>query len=96
MAKTIFEQTGWRRPHPQTILQDTATLMRIYEFDYNLSDPGFVRYFESRTGVMISRMDCGWQRTRQLLDAAAEEPDPVHQITRCRLQDCWELYLKTG
>ncbi len=47
-AKTIYQQTGWRRPGPQTICQDFDALVRVSEYDFDLNDPEFSRYCEQR------------------------------------------------
>lgn len=47
-ARTIFEQTGWRRPYPQTLCMRYETLCKITEYDYDLSDAGFVDYARRR------------------------------------------------
>lgn len=45
---SVTDQTGWRRPHPQTLLQDVDLLQKIEVYTYNLKDPEFVRYAHSR------------------------------------------------
>ena len=32
MARSIFEQTGWKRPHAATLLMDTETLKLVTEY----------------------------------------------------------------
>ena len=56
-VRSIEEQTGWHRPGAMAICQDIKTLEAVTEFDYDLSDRDFVRYYESRTGVQISLCD---------------------------------------
>jgi hypothetical protein len=51
MARSIHYQTGWRRPYPNMLLQDADTLLRVTEYDFDLSDPGFLFYCEQR-GVL--------------------------------------------
>jgi hypothetical protein len=51
MARSIHHQTGWRRPYPNMLLQDADTLLRVTEYDFDLSDPGFLFYCEQR-GVL--------------------------------------------
>ena len=49
MAKTIYEQTGWKRPYPKMILMhNTDLLEKITDYDYNMTNLDFVRYAFSR------------------------------------------------
>lgn len=57
-ARTIFEQTSWHRPHPQTLLLRYETLCKITEYDYDLSDSEFVEYARSR-GAMNTAFTAG-------------------------------------
>lgn len=47
-ARSIEQQTGWRRSHPQMLLQDIELLQKVTSFDYDLMDPDFVRYAHAR------------------------------------------------
>ena len=71
MTRTIYEQTGWiRRPLPVSICQDSDVLTRITEYDFDLDNLDFVKYFISRTGYDILGTDCGWKKKREfILDA---------------------------
>jgi hypothetical protein len=51
---SIFEQTGWERCHPKQICQEIEVLTQISSYSYDLSDQGFVAYFASRTGVLLT------------------------------------------
>jgi hypothetical protein len=55
---------GFPLCHPRQICQDIAILQQFTEFDYDLSNPEFVDYFEGRTGVKISWCQCGWDHMR--------------------------------
>ena len=57
MARTIFEQTGFRRAHPEQLLQDTDFLMRVNEFDYSLEDRDFRQYLSDRGVVTYENFD---------------------------------------
>jgi len=50
---SIEAQTGWRRPYPKQILQDSDVLLKITEYDFDLNDREFVKYFISRTGILV-------------------------------------------
>ncbi|GHV50274.1 hypothetical protein FACS1894216_02170 [Synergistales bacterium] len=47
-AKSIYDQTGWKRPYPQTILMDTDILQKVTEHDFDIMAPGFEEYAERR------------------------------------------------
>jgi hypothetical protein len=88
--KTIYEQTGWKRPFPQMICQDPEVLLKITEFDFDLDNEGFIDYFISRTGIMYGYSDDP-ELAEQLL--MSDDPPRYQKIVKGRLQDCWELYL---
>jgi hypothetical protein len=48
---SIQHQTGWKRPYPRMLCQDLDVLLRITQYDFDLSDPEFHRYAEQR-GVL--------------------------------------------
>ena len=48
MARSIFEQTGWKRPHAATLLMDTGTLKLVTANDYGLSDEQLEEYSRRR------------------------------------------------
>lgn len=50
-ARTIQEQTGWKRPFPSAICQDFDVRRSVTEYDFDLHDAGFRRYCEAR-GVL--------------------------------------------
>jgi hypothetical protein len=103
VARSIAEQTGWNRPHPMTMLQgfDTALelLLRITEWDFDLSDPGFVFYCKQRgTLYLVGEPGTAWWQ--MVCDFSRKEVGPgagldtkYLLIARGRLQDCWEMYL---
>jgi hypothetical protein len=79
-----------------SICQDQKKLMAMRHFDFDLTDMDFVRYFERRTGVMISCNSNGgrsnqdeWFETCQWI---AFPEDDVYRIIRAKMQDCWEIY----
>jgi len=50
MARTIEEQTGWKRTYPTMICQDPAVLMKVSEYSFDLNNPEFREYYTKRTG----------------------------------------------
>ena len=85
MARSIFEQTGWKRPHAATLLMDTETLKLVTEYDYDLSDEQFEEYARRR-GCMNGAFREGsrhrmYVREHWLSEAdflADEDPDVTH------------------
>lgn len=71
-ARSIEQQTGWRRPHPQMLLQNIDLLQKVTSFDYDLLDPDFVQYAHAR-GCMNGA-------------GAPEESDPDHDAHGLRMQ----------
>lgn len=93
MVRTIEEQTGWRRGFKLTTCHTPKVLDAVTEFDYDIDNAEFVKYFESRTGVMISKCECGWEPVRTVLaNWRVEAPSTTWRITRARLQDCWQIW----
>ncbi len=41
---SIEEQTGWKRSRPQTILQDIDLLLKVTEYDYDVTNRDFLEY----------------------------------------------------
>jgi hypothetical protein len=78
---------GYPLSLPVTICQDIPTLLKFDEagFTYDIDRPDFVRYFEGRTGLMISRVSA-------LLNRHSAAPDLVARILQARLQDAWEIH----
>jgi len=102
---TFTEQTGFRRSGPNAICQDHEALLAVREFTFDLTDPDFVSYFESRTGVCISWSPaCGYDCSDNPPYLATEkewkticrdimrDTDTPTRILRGKLEDCWELY----
>jgi hypothetical protein len=93
---TIEQQTGWRRPHPQTLLQDMDTLLRVTHFEFDLDDPGF-RFYCNQRGVLYlagrENSEC-WQATRQAGRSGTiqGEIDKIFHLACARLTDAWDLY----
>lgn len=50
-ARSIEEQTGWKRPIPTMICQNHEILARVTEYSFNLNNPAFRDYCEAR-GVL--------------------------------------------
>lgn len=48
MVRSILEQTGWKRPHPQQICQEMDVLLQIREFDFDMRQPAFRDYLRVR------------------------------------------------
>lgn len=85
MARSIFEQTGWKRPHPQTICQEHEVLLKIREYDFDKTDRKFLDYVKSRTGIVPFPRYFD-MNDKNILDSKAR------RIFFGRLQDAWELY----
>lgn len=96
-ARTIREQTGFVRSHPKALCQDLPALLRVTEFDYDLTNEAFVAYFEARTGYVLNDPLHPEYLPRAIaLFANPAVPvdsfNPHWRITRAKLQDCWELF----
>jgi hypothetical protein len=102
---SFTQQTGYRRSGPVAICQDHEALLAVREFTFDLNDPDFVSYFESRTGVCISWSPaCGYDGSDNPPYLATEKEwkticrdiirgtDMPARILRGKLEDCWELY----
>ena len=50
-VKTIREQSDWKRTQKETLLQDFNLLIKITEYDFDLTDQGFKDYCHAR-GVL--------------------------------------------
>ena len=85
MARTVYEQTGWKRPYPETICQDLDAQLKITEYDYDMMNPEFVAYVKARIGYCLVVGDF-------LASDAKEDDDQWKKITRAKIQDCWELF----
>lgn len=48
---TVEHQTGFVRPHPRAICQDTQALKKVFLYDYDASDKDFIQYCRKR-GVL--------------------------------------------
>jgi hypothetical protein len=94
-AMTTFElETGWRHSHPLALCQDIDALLKVQTLTYDLDNLDFVKYFQDRTGQMITLCGCGWRCVvDELANPAKAAPDQSWQITRGKLQDCWELHM---
>jgi hypothetical protein len=102
---TFTEQTGYRRSGPVAICQDQEALLAVREFTFDLTDPDFVSYFESRTGVCISWSPaCGYECSdnppylatekewKTICRDTMQSDETFQRILRGKLEDCWELY----
>ena len=52
-VRSITQQTGWKRPMPQTLCQDVDALLKVTDYSFDTSNRDFLRYFENRTGYYI-------------------------------------------
>lgn len=50
---SIEEQTGWRRPSPQAICQETTVLLAITAYDFESDNGPFADYALARTGLSV-------------------------------------------
>lgn len=60
---SLYAQTGWRRPGPQSICQEPKVLDAIHTYTYDPGWPGFLEYCERRIGNQLERprlQDC-WE-----------------------------------
>ena len=98
---TFTKQTGFRRSGPNAICQDHEALLAVREFTFDLTDPDFVSYFESRTGICISHSPASdykleflaTEKEWQTICRDTMQGDETFQrIIRGKLEDCWELY----
>lgn len=96
---SIEQQTGWKRPYPQMICQDPEVRLAIREFDYDLNNPEFVKYYKSRTGVQIDQFSCprAWDSFKSVeLNPNCIVGETHLRLMRGALQDCWELFTQTS
>lgn len=107
-ARTITEQTGWKRPMPMSICQDVDVLLRVTKYSFDIFNLEFVRYFTARTGIVLDDNHPEIVRRRALgllLTPVAPLADQQQwisngncndnrslKIIRGKLQDCWELF----
>tara|TARA_R110000868_G_scaffold411069_1_gene701689 strand:+ start:2038 stop:2568 length:531 start_codon:yes stop_codon:yes gene_type:complete len=86
---------NYRRQGPRALCQNHEDLLSITEFNFDLTDPFFIGYFVSRTGIQLHERDGGvitaddWSAECAAIIEASDMPD---KILRARLQDCWALY----
>jgi hypothetical protein len=99
--KTFTAQTGYRRSGPVAICQDIEALLAVREFTFDLNDPDFVSYFESRTGICISHSPASDYKLELLATEkewqaicrdTMQGEETFQRIIRGKLEDCWELY----
>ncbi len=96
MARSIEEQTGWKRPLPVSVVMNADLLEKVTEFDYDLNDPGFVQYFTARYGQTL-RCKLGWDAVvTWLANYSVPAPTKSWELTRAALQDCWEIWVNHG
>lgn len=92
-ARSVQEQTGWKRSSPLALCMVPEVLSRITEHDYDLQDAGFVEYFRSRTGYRLRDVEQEWSEVlARLASPAAPVTDRAWALTRAKLQDCWEVF----
>lgn len=81
--------------HPLMICQDLAALEAVREFTYDPTDRRFLAYFEARTGLEITRCECGLGRVvGTLANPAVPVPEGAGPwaYTRASLEDVWQIY----
>lgn len=72
---TIEQQTGWnKRPLPVSICQDLDVLRGVRQWDFDLTDQGFLDYAHAR-GVLYKAGVSGSKRFRFTADHTAAEAD---------------------
>ncbi len=67
------------------ICQDTKKLEKINEFNYIIEDIDFIKYFQDRTGIIITHC-------LDRLKYNSEPKDKIDLNIKRRLQDCWEIW----
>lgn len=82
---SIERQTGWKRPYPFQICQDSEVLLKVTKFNYDLTDKKFIEYVKSRTGIVLDSIN-GFL----ILDSIVTEM--WKKLMKAKIQDCWELY----
>ena len=48
MIPSIYAQTGWIGALPETVCQDFSVLVKVYAYNYDLDDTGFIEYCKNR------------------------------------------------
>jgi hypothetical protein len=93
-ARSIAEQTGWGRPHPQTMLQgfpnSLELLLQVTETDFDLEDPGFRFYCQQRGIADLF----SWAARETAGDDTTDAK--IIRLAKGRLQDAWEMYCSPG
>jgi len=84
--KTIFEQTGWKRPYYQTICQDIKVLEKVTDFSFDLSNKKFIKYLRDRLGYDYSGANLPKETLLDILQNWSDErfiTDPLlsHSVT---------------
>jgi hypothetical protein len=77
-----------------------------YPFDYDLDSPGFLQYFQDRTGYMIGENVAEYEYTntdgRRIKPCGFNEVKKyqainyIWEITRAKIQDCWFIWIQPG
>ncbi len=86
---SVFQQTGWKRSCPSEVCMRPSVLQRISQFNFNITAPGFLNYFTSRTGV------CFKDPLTVPFGQGPESHIVVHQRLCQKLQDCWEVFTES-
>jgi hypothetical protein len=64
-----------------------------WRFDYDLEAPGFMDFFEARTGYQTRRCECGFDYVRDVCaNPAVPPPDSSWRETRALMQAVWERW----
>jgi hypothetical protein len=102
-SPSIEQQTGWKRPYPQTICQELDVLERVTQFDYDLGDVAFQRFIQSRCGIYLAapknegleavlQTPPNTEHVIELLSRRPADASRVQRVTFAKPQDAWELY----
>jgi hypothetical protein len=79
--KIIYEQPGWKRPHSNMICQNIDVLLKVSEYNYDLTDSDFRDYARARLGwenISNKYIFLKWQPGGKF----APVNDPAEQETR--------------
>lgn len=92
VSTSMQAQTGWRRPHAQTVCQDWVVLGKLRFFVYELTAE-FMDYCDRRMGLDLRRCECGFERAREIFaPTAVHAPGSYHRCSQARFHDLWELF----
>lgn len=87
----MLAQTGWIRPHPQTVCQYWAVLNRVKVFVYEITDE-FMGYTAARGFLDLRKCECGFEAAKRIYAPDSTSQEPHVKAARARLHDLWELF----